>query len=66
MIVMNVMLDNLFDFHDFSVNFSYPKKLVKSTIEHEYIKTKPNFRYKKVNIINVSSDCNIHACSINV
>lgn len=48
---MNVMLDNLFDFHDFSVNFSYPKKLVKSTIEHEYIKTKPNFRYKKVNII---------------
>lgn len=51
MIVMNIELDNLFGFKDFKANFSYPKKLVKSTIENEYLETKPNFRYKKVNIL---------------
>ncbi|MEL3906377.1 MAG: ATP-binding protein [Treponema sp.] len=51
MIVMNVELDNLFGFQDFKINFSYPKKLVKSTIKNEYLETKPNFRYKKVNIL---------------
>ena len=51
MVVMNLELNNLFGFQDFKVNFSYPKKLVKSTIENEYLETKPNFRYKKVNIL---------------
>ena len=30
---------------------SYPKKIVDSTIENEYLKERPNFRYRKVNII---------------
>lgn len=51
MIIMNVELDNLFSFDDFKINFSYPKKIVKSSIENEYLINKPNFRYKKVNII---------------
>ena len=51
MVVMNLELNNLFGFQDFKVNFAYPKKLVKSTVENEYLETKPNFRYKKVNIL---------------
>ncbi len=51
MLVMNLELDNLFAFRDFSINFSYPKKIVNSTIESEFLQNKPNFRYKKVNII---------------
>ncbi len=51
MIIMNLELDNFFAFEDFKINFSYPKKIVNSTIEEEYLSTKKNFRYKKVNII---------------
>ncbi|UTC74663.1 ATP-binding protein [Treponema sp. OMZ 792] len=51
MIIMNLELDNLFGFGDFKVNFSYPKRPVKTSIIGEYLKTKPNFRYKKVNIL---------------
>ncbi len=51
MIVMNLELDNLFGFNNFKANFSYPKKIVNSTIQGEYLQNKPNFRYKKVNIL---------------
>ena len=30
---------------------SYPKKIVDSTINQEYLEDRPNFRYRKVNII---------------
>ena len=33
------------------MNMSYPKKIVDSTIEKEFLEERPNFRYKKVNII---------------
>ena len=33
------------------MNMSYPKKIVDSTIEEEFLEERPNFRYKKVNII---------------
>lgn len=51
MIVMNVELHNLFAFDNFHINFSYPKKIVNSTISEECLSEKPNFRYKKVNIL---------------
>ena len=51
MIVLNLELDNLFGFEDFKVNFSYPKKVENSSIKEEFLKGRPNFRYKKVNII---------------
>ena len=51
MIIMDVKVDNLYAFKNFHINMSYPKKIVDSTIENEYLEDRPNFRYKKVNII---------------
>ena len=51
MIVLNLELDNVFGFEDFKINFSYPKKVENSSIKDEFLKDRPNFRYKKVNII---------------
>ena len=51
MIVLNLEIDNLFGFEDFKINFSYPKKVENSSIKDEFLKDRPNFRYKKVNII---------------
>lgn len=51
MIVMNLELDNILAFEDFKVNFSYPKKIVNSSIPNEFLKNKTNFRYKKINIL---------------
>lgn len=51
MIIMNLELDNLFGFNDFKMNFSYPKKIVNSSVPNEFLQTKPNFRYKKLNIL---------------
>ncbi len=51
MVVMRIFLDNFFGFKDFSLDFSYPKKIVNSTIEEEYLAGFTNFRYKKINII---------------
>ncbi|MGL5903600.1 MAG: AAA family ATPase [Cetobacterium sp.] len=47
MVIMHLKIDNLFAFKNFDINFSYPKKLVDSSIDNEYLKSKPNFRYKK-------------------
>lgn len=51
MIVMNLEIDNLFAFRKFKVNFSHSMKGKDSAVTSEYLKTKPSFRYKKVNII---------------
>ncbi|MEG0266667.1 MAG: ATP-binding protein [Bacilli bacterium] len=51
MIIMNLKLDNILSFENFEINFSYPKKIVNSPIENEYLLTKTNFRYKKINIL---------------
>ena len=51
MLVLNLELDNLFGFEDFKINFSYPKKIENSSIKDEFLKDRPNFRYKKVNIL---------------
>lgn len=51
MIVLDVTLDNFYAFKDFHVNFTYPKKIVDSSIQNEHLEGHPNFRYKKVNII---------------
>lgn len=51
MIVMNVQIDNFLGFREFEINMSYPKKIVGSSIENEFLSERPNFRYKKVNII---------------
>ena len=51
MIVMNLELDNIYGFNGFKINFSYPKKIVKSTIENEFLMDCPNFRYKKAVVL---------------
>lgn len=51
MILMDVKLDNLCSFKDFHCNFSYPRKVKRNSIEGEYLKNSPQFRYKKVNIL---------------
>ena len=51
MIVMSVALDNLYGFQEFSLDFSYPKKIVRSPIVDEHLPGCPSFRYKRVNII---------------
>ena len=43
MIVLNLELDNIYSFKDFKVNFSYPKRVIKSTIEGEYLITVSQF-----------------------
>lgn len=51
MVVMDVKIDNLICFRNFHMNMSYPKKIVGSYIENEFLPGRKNFRYKKVNII---------------
>lgn len=51
MIVMDIKVNNLYGFTNFHMNMSYPKKIVDSYIDGEFLKERPNFRYKKVNIL---------------
>ena len=51
MIIMHIELDNLFAFKNFEMTLSYPKKLVGSTIENEFLNERPNFRYKKLVVL---------------
>lgn len=51
MVIMNIELDNLLLFRNFSLNLSYPKKPVRSTIEEEHLFGRTNFRYKKLVIL---------------
>ncbi len=51
MIVLNLKLNNIYGFSDFTIDFSYPKKIVNSLIEDEFLEGRPNFRYKKAVVL---------------
>ena len=51
MIIMNLRLDNFLVFNEFELCMSYPKKIVRSTIEDECLSGRERFRYKKVVIL---------------
>lgn len=51
MVVLNIYLDNIFLFRDFNLCLSYPKKIVNSTIENEYLQGRENFRYRKLVVL---------------
>lgn len=51
MAILRIKLDNILCFNDFEADFSYPKKLVNSSLDYEYLRDYPKMRYKKVNII---------------
>lgn len=57
MILMDIKLHNLYAFKNFHANFSYPKKIVNTTIKDEYLEDFSNFRYKKVNILMGANAC---------
>ena len=51
MVIAKVYLDNILCFKEFNVDFTYPKKIVNSTIKNEFLEGVPNFKVKKVNIL---------------
>ncbi|MEG2298788.1 MAG: ATP-binding protein [Anaerovoracaceae bacterium] len=51
MVIMNIEMDNIYLFKNFKMNMSYPKKIVNSSIENEFLTGRENFRYKKVNVL---------------
>ena len=51
MIILNLMLNGIYGFDDFTINFSYPKKIVHSIIENESLPGRERFRYKKVVVL---------------
>ena len=61
MAILKVKFDNILCFNDFEADFSYPKKLVKTTLDCEYLKNYPNIRYRKLNVI-VGSNASGKTC----
>lgn len=55
MVIMDIKATNFYNFNNFHMNMSYPKKIVNSIIESEYLKDRPKFRYKKLNVIMASN-----------
>lgn len=51
MIILNLILDGVYGFDDFNINFTYPKKIVNSIIEDENLEGRERFRYKKAVIL---------------
>lgn len=51
MILLDVALDHIYGFREFHMNFSYPKKIVHSIVDEEWLAGRPKFRYKKAVIL---------------
>ena len=51
MIILDVKLNHVYGFDDFHINFAYPKKIVGSLIEDEFLEGRERFRYKKAVIL---------------
>lgn len=51
MIILKLKLDNLYNFKDFSLDLSFPKRIINSTLGEETLKGRPGFRYKKAIIL---------------
>lgn len=51
MIILSLKLNHIYGFNDFSIDFTYPKKIVNSIIEDEYLTGHPRFRYKKAVVL---------------
>ncbi len=51
MIILDVKFNHIYGFDDFHINFTYPKKIVGSIIEDEYLEGRPRFRYKKAVVL---------------
>ena len=48
MIILYVKLKAVYGFDDFHISFTYPKRIVGSMIEEEFLEGRERFRYKKL------------------
>ena len=51
MIILDVSLKAIYGFDDFHISFTYPKRIVGSMIEDEFLEGRERFRYKKAVIL---------------
>ena len=51
MIILSLSLQHIYGFDDFTIDFSYPKKIVNSLINEEHLFGRERFRYKKAVIL---------------
>ena len=51
MIVLRLKTNGMFNFKDFDLKLSYPKRIANSTIGEEHLKGYPNFRFKKAIVL---------------
>lgn len=51
MILLNLQIDNIYLYEKFEMSFTYDRKLHNNSIEYEWVKEFPNFKYRKVNIL---------------
>lgn len=48
MIVLNLQLNGIYGFNNFNINFTYPKKIINSIVEDEFLDGRERFRYKRL------------------
>lgn len=51
MVLLHIKLNNIYAFNNFETGFTYPKKLVNTNLDGEYLKDYPNIRYVKANVL---------------
>ena len=51
MLLLNIILNNIYGFSDFEMDFSYPKNIASSIVGDEFLPDRPNFRYRKVIVL---------------
>ena len=51
MIILNLNLQNFYNFNNFSIDMSFPKKIINSTLGEETLPGRPGFRYKKAIVL---------------
>jgi len=51
MILLNIKLDKIYGFDDFEMNLTYPRKIVGSLVEDEFLEGRERFRYKRAVVL---------------
>ncbi|WP_386698116.1 hypothetical protein [Lonepinella sp. MS14436] len=51
MLFTHLYIDNLYNFHNTSIDFTLKRKILNSSVADEYLAERPNFRFKRVCIV---------------
>ena len=51
MVILDVKLHNIYNFNDFEINFSFPKKIRDSIVGDEFLEGRERFRYRKAIVL---------------